>query len=264
MRHPDVAAEEALNIIYVDDALLVLDKPSGLLSVPGKGDDKQDCASVRAQARFADALVVHRLDMATSGLMLMARGAVAQRALSQAFANRSIAKRYCAVVDGSLKPTQDQISENGPEHEPEVGPGAWAEINLPIALDWPKRPLRIIDTARGKPSVTRWRIALPRVEGDPRHTIYNAIDMGAAGHPGKLRLKGGAPFTRLELAPVTGRSHQLRVHLAALGHPILGDMLYAPPEVQARASRLLLHATRLALAHPVTGQALQFDSPAPF
>ena len=254
----DVTLKATLNVVYADHALLVLDKPSGLLSVPGKGEDKQDCQSARAQARYANALVVHRLDMATSGLMLMARGAAAQRTLSQAFASRSIQKRYCAVVEGSLNPIQAQMSEGGP--------GGWAEIDLPIALDWPRRPIRIINAERGKPSVTRWRV-LPAMS--VAADAIQATQATQATHEpllpaGMEPLDRNTPFTRLELSPVTGRSHQLRVHLAALGHPILGDRLYAPPEVQARASRLLLHATRLVLAHPVTGQALQFDSPAPF
>ena len=240
--------DAAFQVVYQDEALLVLDKPSGLLSVPGLGEGKQDCLSARVQARFADARVVHRLDMATSGLMLMARGANAQRTLNQAFASRSIAKRYCAVVEGAPIPIQTLM------------PGGWAEIDLPIALDWPNRPLRIIDAERGKPSVTRWRVASQSVPGAPD----DAMDIADTGHPGTLQFERSTAFTRLELAPVTGRSHQLRVHLAALGHPILGDMLYAPPQVQVRASRLLLHASRLALAHPLTGQPLVFDSPPPF
>ncbi len=219
-----------IQLVYEDDRLLVLDKPSGLLSVPGKGEDKQDCLSARVQAVYADALVVHRLDMATSGLMLMARGLQAQRSLSRAFASREVLKRYCAVVSGGLSPPK----------------GDWGLIDLPIALDWPRRPLRLIDAVTGKPSLTRWQIdaqSPPAADAD--------FDRSAA-------------FTRLLLAPETGRSHQLRVHLAAIGHPILGDTLYAPIDVQQRAGRLLLHASRLILAHPAIGQVMQFDSPSPF
>ena len=205
--------------LYADDSLLVFDKPSGLLAVPGRGPDKQDCLAARAQARYPDALVVHRLDMATSGLMVMARGVAAQRALSRAFAARAVEKRYLAVVAG----------------RPDAPPGEWGTIDLPIIVDWPRRPLRIVDPVRGKPSLTRWRV----VEAD------------AAG-------------TRVELEPITGRSHQLRVHLSELGHPILGDALYAPPEVQALAPRLLLHAWRIGFAHPATGAPLMFERPAPF
>lgn len=207
--------------LYADDSLLVFDKPAGLLSVPGRGPDKQDCLASRVQALYPDALVVHRLDMATSGLLLMARGLAAQRALSLAFEQRRVEKRYTAVVSG----------------EPQATGSGWQVIALPIAVDWPRRPLRVIDTATGQPSLTRWQ-TLP-------------CDLWPDA-------------TRLTLAPVTGRSHQLRVHLLAIGHSILGDALYAPAEVQARAPRLLLHASELTLAHPLSGAELNFTSPAPF
>jgi tRNA pseudouridine32 synthase/23S rRNA pseudouridine746 synthase len=210
---------DSFTLLYADDALLVLDKPSGLLAVPGRGADKQDCLSARVQAAYPDALIVHRLDMATSGLMLMARGTTAQRELSHAFATRKMQKRYVAVVAGRT-PAPDQD---------------WGRIELPLAADWPNRPRQMVDNRRGKPSLTLWRV------------------LGSA-----------ASTTRLELAPVTGRSHQLRVHLRELGHPILGDTLYAPPEVQALAPRLLLHAWSLRLAHPVSGKALALESKPPF
>jgi tRNA pseudouridine32 synthase/23S rRNA pseudouridine746 synthase len=212
---------KALAIVHVDDSLLVLDKPAGLLAVPGRGPDKADCLAARAQARFPDARVVHRLDMDTSGLMLMARGAAAQRALSSAFAMRTVRKRYLAVVAGRMKPPVEE----------------WGSIDLPLICDWPNRPRQIVDHAIGKPSLTRWRV----LEHDASHDA-----------------------TRVELEPVTGRSHQLRVHLAALGHPILGDALYAPPALQARAPRLLLHAWRLTFIHPVTREVLEFERPGPF
>ena len=208
-------------LVYADDTLLVVDKPSGLLAVPGRGADKQDCLAARVQARYPDALIVHRLDMATSGLMVMARGPAAQRALSKAFAAREVTKRYIAVVAGRL----DAPAEG------------WGTIGLPIIVDWPNRPLRIVDHTHGKPSLTRWRVL------GHDETGLNA---------------------RVELEPVTGRSHQLRVHLRALGHPILGDALYASPEVQALSGRLLLHAGSLRFAHPLTGEALAFESAAPF
>lgn len=207
--------------LYADDTLLVVDKPSGLLAVPGRGADKQDCLSARVQARYPDALIVHRLDMATSGLMVMARGMAAQRELSRAFAAREVSKRYIAVVAGRLEAPAD----------------GWGIIDLPIVVDWPNRPLRIVDHQSGKPSLTRWRVL---------------------GHD-ETGLN-----TRVELEPITGRSHQLRVHLRALGHPILGDALYAPPDVQALAGRLLLHACSLRFVHPLTGKALAFESAAPF
>lgn len=223
---------EAMQALYVDDALLVLDKPADLLTVPGRGADKQDCLAARAQAVWPDALVVHRLDMATSGLLLMARSKAVQRALSDAFAQRLIHKRYLAVVDGTVAPQDDP----------------WGLIDLPIALDWPNRPLRVIDPERGKPSATRWRILSPDERGQSLAT--------GTGHAGAN--------TRLELVPLTGRSHQLRVHLKALGHPILGDHLYADAAQAARTTRLMLHAWRLELTHPVTGAALSFESPPPF
>jgi tRNA pseudouridine32 synthase/23S rRNA pseudouridine746 synthase len=197
--------------------MLVVDKPAGLLAVPGRGEAKADCMLARLRVRHPDAQVVHRLDQATSGLMLFARGATAQRQLSMAFEARRIDKRYIAIVHG----------------EP---PDERGSIELPLAADWPRRPRQRVDAEHGKPSVTHWRVA--------------------------ERLPGGR--TRLELTPVTGRSHQLRVHLAAIGHPILGDLLYAPPEVQAAAGRLLLHASALAFGHPQSGQAMAFASAAPF
>lgn len=220
-----------IDLIYLDDALIVLNKPSGLLSVPGRGADKQDCLSTRVQQHYPDALVVHRLDMATSGLVVMARGAPVQRALNAAFANRLVHKRYLAVVAGS--PAHDGTL-GGEPHNP------WQTIDLPIIVDWPNRPLRVIDAQRGQPSETRWR---------------RFADAPSCTHPN---------CTVLELEPVTGRSHQLRVHLQALGHPIVGDTLYAPPGIAAMAPRLLLHACALALAHPVTEEPMQWHCPAPF
>ena len=211
-----------LIVVHADEQLLVLGKPAGLLAVPGRGEDKHDCLSRRVQALYADALIVHRLDMATSGLMLMARGEGMQRALGMLFAQRRVHKRYVAVVEG-------QLVNPDPKND-------WQLIDLPIAPDWPRRPLRVVDAA-GKPSQTRWRV---------------------------LGFDTQAGTTRVELEPVTGRSHQLRVHLQALGHPILGDTLYAPLPVQARSARLLLHACALHLAHPVSGALLQFESATPF
>ena len=206
--------------LHTDDALLVLDKPTGLLSVPGRGPDKQDCASTRAQLLWPDALIVHRLDMATSGLLLMARGAALQRTLSMAFESRDVHKRYVAIVAGHM--AQDS-----------------GEIDQPLLADWPNRPRQIV-TPTGKPSLTRWRVL--------------AREQDALG-----RLQ-----TRLELEPVTGRTHQLRVHLQHIGHAILGDALYADAEVLARSPRLLLHASELALTHPVSGARLHWHSLAPF
>jgi len=203
-------------ILHRDDQLAIADKPAGLPAVPGRTEALQDCLWRRVQAELPDALVVHRLDMATSGLMLFARSAAVQRQLGIAFAARQVRKRYIAVVAGR------------------VGPDA-GEIDLPLAADWPNRPRQIVERSRGKASLTR----------------YTVLERSAAA-------------TRLELEPWTGRSHQLRVHLAAIGHPILGDALYAPDDVQAAAPRLLLHASALAFAHPCNGERFEIASPAPF
>jgi len=212
-----------LTCLHADGALLVLDKPAGLLSVPGRGADKQDCASARAQAQWPDALIVHRLDMATSGLLLMARGAAMQRTLSMAFEARRVRKRYVALVAGQVQPPT----------------GEWGEIELPLMTDWPNRPRQMV-AAAGRPSRTRWRLLAHERDAQ------------------------GRPRTRLELEPVTGRSHQLRVHLQALGHPILGDALYADADGRARSPRLLLHACELALSHPLSGETMHWHSPPPF
>lgn len=208
---------DAISLLFSDEYLLVLNKPAGLLAVPGRTEP--DCLAARAQQRFPDALTVHRLDMATSGLIAMGRGADAQRALSMAFAERRVHKRYVAVVAGHLPPPPDGVGE----------------VNLPLRCDWPNRPRQMVDPVQGKPSLTRWRVL---------------------GHE--------ADATRVELEPVTGRSHQLRVHMAALGHPIVGDELYAPADVLARSPRLLLHAAELALPHPRDGTVMRFECPAPF
>lgn len=211
-----------VKLLHEDAHLLVLDKPAGLLCVPGRGPDKQDCLSARVQRHWPEALVVHRLDMGTSGLVLMARDLDTQRALGDAFAARQIWKRYEAIVDGRA----DQ------KH--------WQTIDAPMMADWPRRPLQKIDPA-GKPSLTRWRTLALRP---------GSCSEGTASH--------------LLLEPQTGRTHQLRLHLAHVGHPILGDALYADARVQALAPRLMLHAAVLQLRHPSTGAALRVESPAPF
>lgn len=205
-----------VRVLHHDDTLVVIDKPSGLLAVPGRGDDKRDCAATRVHDRFADARVVHRLDQPTSGLMLFARGATMQRELGALFEQRAIGKRYVAVVAG------DMAADTG-------------EIDLPLAADWPNRPRQIVDLVRGRPSLTRWRV-----------------------------LSREAGRTRVELEPLTGRSHQLRVHLASIGHPIVGDALYAPPDSMHAAPRLLLHAAALHFVHPLERNARAYASAPPF
>lgn len=214
----DASLIPSLTPLFADDALLVFDKPAGLLSVPGRGPEHQDCLARRAQAIYPEARTVHRLDMATSGLILMARGPAMERALSRLFAERQVEKTYIACVAGQLQSIA-------------------GEIDLPLICDWPNRPRQKVDFEIGKPSLTHYRC---------------------------LAYSPETNTSRLELTPYTGRSHQLRVHLSAIGHPILGDTLYAPPEVQAQAPRLLLHASRLAFTHPVTQETLQFESPAGF
>lgn len=210
---------DGVTVLHADDWLVAIDKPSGLLSVPGRGADKADCAARRVQALYPDALVVHRLDMGTSGLLVFGRGAAAQRRLSLAFAGREVAKRYLAVVAG--QPAEDA-----------------GRVDLPLICDWPHRPRQKVDATHGKPSTTCWQV-LARQPGPPA-------------------------TTRLALEPLTGRSHQLRVHLQAIGHPILGDELYAPPDLQALAPRLLLHAAALTLPHPADGRPLALACPCPF
>jgi tRNA pseudouridine32 synthase / 23S rRNA pseudouridine746 synthase len=206
----------AWTCLYEDRDLVAADKPAGLLAVPGRGDGGRDCLAARVAADVPDALVVHRLDQATSGVMLFGRGAAAQRALSMAFAARQVHKRYEAVVLGLVA-------------------GDAGTIDLPLSTDWPNRPRQQVDHPHGKPSQTRWRV----------------VSRDAA-----------AQTTRLQLEPLTGRSHQLRVHLQAIGHPIVGDTLYAPPPHDA--PRLLLHACELRLPHPRDARTLVLTSPLPF
>jgi tRNA pseudouridine32 synthase / 23S rRNA pseudouridine746 synthase len=206
-----------LSIVYADAHMVVVNKPPGLLAVPGRGADKQDCASLQVQQQYADALVVHRLDQATSGLMLLARGAAMQRALGSLFESRAVHKDYVAVVHGLLH------DDSG-------------SIDLPIAADWPHRPRQKVDHAIGKPALTHYQVLSRSITDNT---------------------------TRLALQPHTGRTHQLRVHLQAIGHAIVGDTLYADHAANhpaaPTAERLLLHATRLALAHPVTEQTMQWE-----
>jgi len=207
-----------LEIYYQDAFLLALNKPSGLLSVPGRGEHKQDSLATRVQLEYPEALPVHRLDMATSGLMLMARNGAIQRRLGLLFEQRRIKKRYIAIVNGKL------------EHER-------GEIKLPLIADWSRRPLQRVDHEIGKPAVTTYKLMQYHSENDT---------------------------TRIELIPETGRTHQLRVHMQAIGHAIVGDRLYATEEVQKKAARLLLHAEMLAFIHPLNGREIEINSEVPF
>jgi len=205
-----------LDILYSDEDLVVVNKPTLLLSVPGRGAEKQDCVVSRLAPHFPGIREVHRLDWETSGLMLLAKNREAHRELGRQFREREVEKRYIAVVHGELAAGQ-------------------GEVDLPLRCDWPNRPRQMVDHEQGKPSLTRWR---------------------------RLSVDNGC--SRVELSPVTGRSHQLRVHMMAMGHPILGDRLYAHAEGLAMAERLLLHAAHLAFVHPRSGAFLRFDSSAPY
>ena len=207
-----------LDIIYLDDSLLVVNKPSGLLSVPGRGEDKKDSLVTRVQHEYPEALPVHRLDMATSGLMLMAKNKEMQGLLGKMFEQRQISKCYMAIIDGRLE--QDS-----------------GEINLPLITDWPNRPLQKVDHNIGKSALTRYKV---------------------------LQYDSTNNTSRIELIPETGRTHQLRVHMQAIGHAIVGDRLYAAAEVQKKSDRLLLHAERLTFIHPVNEQEIELISEAPF
>ncbi|MDR3352725.1 MAG: RNA pseudouridine synthase [Zoogloeaceae bacterium] len=206
------------NVIFLDKSFLALEKPAGLLSVPGRGAEKQDSLAARVMAVFPEARVVHRLDMATSGLILMARGKEAQRVLNQQFAERQVGKTYEALVEGELS----------------VANGI---VDWPLLCDWPRRPRQIVSFAYGKPA----------------RTEYQRLEYDAARNRSRVRL-----------FPHTGRSHQLRVHMQAIGHPILGDEFYATPTGFAAAPRLLLHAASLAFFHPERGERLILTSLVPF
>jgi tRNA pseudouridine32 synthase/23S rRNA pseudouridine746 synthase len=207
-----------VRILHHDRHLVVVDKPAGLLSVPGIGPEKADCLVSRLQAEAPGARIVHRLDFDTSGVIVLALDADIHRELSRQFQDREVGKRYIAVVAGRVA-------------------GDSGEVDLPLRKEALGSARQIVHPTEGKPSVTRWT-AVERLDAPPR--------------------------TRLALEPLTGRSHQLRVHCLALGHPILGDPLYGTPESQAAALRLLLHAERLEFTHPSTGGRMSVASPTPF
>ncbi|MBN26837.1 MAG: bifunctional tRNA pseudouridine(32) synthase/23S rRNA pseudouridine(746) synthase RluA [Alteromonadaceae bacterium] len=205
-----------LNIVFKDEHLLVLNKPSGLLTVPGKALEHKDSLELRVQRVYPTAKIVHRLDMATSGLLVMALDKDTHRQLSRQFELRQTRKTYIARVYGEVS-------------------GERGSVDLPLICDWPNRPKQMVCQQRGKPSLTHWRV-----------------------------LERNDNSTRMELTPVTGRSHQLRVHMLSLGHPILGDRLYAHSDALTMAKRLQLHAQTLGFTHPVTGLPLELSAPVPF
>ncbi|SFD90156.1 RluA family pseudouridine synthase [Roseivivax sediminis] len=204
-----------IRVLHEDHEILVVDKPAGLLSVPGNGPELADCLIARLTKAFPQVLLVHRLDRDTSGVMIFALSPHAQRHLGLQFEKRQVKKFYVARVAGALEPAK-------------------GSVDLPLAVDWPNRPLQKVDHAEGRPALTDWRVQR-RGEGE----------------------------TRVKLSPKTGRSHQLRVHMLALGHPILGDPLYAP-ETAADHPRMMLHAEELRLRHPDGGAGLNFRAKAPF
>jgi len=208
--------EPFLDVLYQDESILVLNKPSGLLSVPGRAPENQDSLALRAQKHSPTALTVHRLDMATSGVTVMALNKDAHRELSRQFQERETTKVYYAWVWGEV------AKESG-------------EVDLPLICDWPNRPLQKVDFEQGKAALTRWQ---------------------------KLKVKQGN--TLVKLLPHTGRSHQLRVHMQAIGHPILGDEFYAEPAGLAAADQLQLHAAELGFMHPELGDDLLFKCEPPF
>tara|TARA_B100000768_G_scaffold121501_1_gene112481 strand:- start:80 stop:739 length:660 start_codon:yes stop_codon:yes gene_type:complete len=210
--------EQQVSILYADEDIVVADKPSGLLSVPGKNPLNKDCLITRVQQQYTDACIVHRLDMDTSGVMVLARGKENLSALSRQFQERETQKQYLAWVYGVLQ--EDK-----------------GEIDLPLRCDWPNRPKQMVDHELGKPSLTRFEV---------------------------LERKPKTLQTKVLLKPVTGRSHQLRVHMAQIGHPISGCEFYAHSDALDQAGRLQLHAWKLTFIHPATGALITQVAPTVF
>lgn len=210
--------EHTLDILYRDDDLLILNKPAGLLTVPGKGPDNQDCLIRRALGPFPNARIVHRLDQGTSGIVMFPLNYLTQRTLTKQFEARGVHKRYVAVVAGLIE--QDE-----------------GEVKLPLICDWPNRPRQKVCFEHGKAAHTRYQV----LQRDPN-----------------------AQTSRVLLEPVSGRTHQLRVHMLALSHPILGDRLYASEKIQLLAPRLLLHAQQISFDHPISGQSIDIVCPPAF
>ncbi|MEX0298766.1 MAG: pseudouridine synthase [Kordiimonas sp.] len=222
LEHYNPPTEPWLEVIHVDDDLLVLNKPSGLLSVPGKHPDHKDCLQARAVAEYPTATTIHRLDMETSGVIVMALNREAHAHVGKQFERRKITKTYIARLYGLVE------ADKG-------------EIDLPLICDWPNRPRQMVDHERGKQALTRFEVLERETHSDPDKCA-----------------------TRVAFYPVTGRSHQLRVHALSMGHPILGDSLYGAETSQKADTRLQLHAKSLELHSPIAGQQMSFTSPAPF
>lgn len=207
---------EAPRILHADHEILVVDKPAGLLSVPGRGADRADCLIARLRGAYPEVLLVHRLDLDTSGVMVFALTPHAQRHLGRQFEERQTKKVYLARLWGHLNPERGRV-------------------DLPLIVDWPNRPRQHVNHETGRPAQTDWRVLRHEADGT----------------------------TRVRLMPLTGRSHQLRVHMMELGHPILGDPLYTTGAARA-FPRLMLHAESLRLRHPDSGRHMTFSAPCPF
>ncbi|MEM8542219.1 MAG: pseudouridine synthase [Pseudomonadota bacterium] len=207
---------EPLSIVHQDAHILVIEKPSGLLTVAGKQPGTDDCLQSRAVAHHPGAEITHRLDWDTSGLIVLALNKAARRNLGMQFEKRLVRKHYIARVWG--KPVQPS-----------------GNINLPMRCDWPNRPRQIIDHDQGKEAITDWAVT-----------------------------NGDETSSYLLMKPKTGRSHQLRVHCQSMGHPILGDRLYAHEEAYRAHQRMCLHATYIEFEHPGDGKRVSYESPCPF
>lgn len=222
-----ITTTQPIELLYEDADLLVVSKPAGMLTVPGRGPDKQDClihriighdsAPYPLDRYWKSGLIVHRLDMATSGIVIIALNPPAQSAMGKLFAERAVSKQYCAVVDGKITQTQT--------------------VDLPLMCDWENRPKQKVDHLHGK------------------HAKTDVIPISYCQK---------SQTSRLKLIPITGRSHQLRVHMLAIGHPIVGDYFYAPEPIKSNSPRLLLHAETIAFIHPVSQKEIVITSPAPF
>jgi len=223
---------QPIDILFEDTDLLIVNKPADLLTVPGRGPDKQDCLINRVtgasnihdengspviKRHWPQARIIHRLDMATSGIVILALNHATQAAMGKLFSARNITKRYTAVVAGRVTRTED--------------------IHLPLLCDWPNRPMQKVDTENGKQATTQLKV---------------------------IRYCEKTNTSRVELTPITGRSHQLRVHMLAIGHPILGDYFYAPAAIKNQSERLLLHAEYIAFLHPITQAPIDIHCPASF
>jgi tRNA pseudouridine32 synthase / 23S rRNA pseudouridine746 synthase len=209
--------QEPLRVVYEDDDLFVIDKPAGLLSVPGRLVEHHDSAYYRVLERFPQAKITHRLDMATSGILMFAKHRDAEVAISKMFQARVVKKHYIALVQGKIATT--------------------GEVNVPLMVDWENRPKQMVHLELGKPS----------------QTLFEALSYDEQ-----------KDMSRVLLTPITGRSHQLRVHMMHIGHPIVGDEIYHPQGKFGHLGRMALHAEYLSFKHPLTGEALDLEAKAPF